>query len=49
MFGRLLYLSTTKQIDLCEIFKYQLFSEPTCFAYPDGTNLGIQNQKFNHS
>ena len=35
MFRRLLYLSAKKQIDLCEIFKYPLLSEPASFAYPD--------------
>ena len=28
-----------KQIDIGEIFKYLLFSEPTCFAYRDGNIL----------
>ena len=37
MFGRLLYLSTTNDIDLESVFSFSILPEPAGFAYPDGT------------
>ena len=36
LFGRIIYLSTKKQIALCEMLEYPLLSEPACFAYCEG-------------
>ena len=37
MFGRLLYLSVRKNIDLNIVFQCLLLPEPPCFVYPDGS------------
>ena len=43
MFGKLLYLSVRKNIDLNIIFQYLLLPQPPCFVYPDGSML--ENKK----
>ena len=37
IFGRLLFLAITKQIDVKRIFAYPLAPEPPCFCHPDGS------------
>ena len=37
LFGRLLYLSATNDIDLESVFSFPILPEPACFTYPDGT------------
>lgn len=36
MFGRLLFLSIQRQINIKSVFQYPLLPEPVCFAHPDG-------------
>ena len=36
IFGRLLFLSITKKVDVKRIFAYPLVPKPTCFYHPDG-------------
>ena len=43
MFGKLLYLSVRKNIDLNIIFQYLLLPQPPCFVHPDG--LMRENKK----
>ena len=37
LFGRLLYLCVTHNIDLSKVLEYPLLPEPPCFTHPDGT------------
>ena len=37
MFGRLIYLTLRKEMDLNTAFHYPILPEPPCFAYPDGS------------
>ena len=37
MFGKLLYLSVRKNIDLNIIFQYLLLPQPPCFVHPHGS------------
>ena len=37
MFGRLLFLSIQRQIDIRFVFQYPLLPESVCFAHPDGS------------
>ena len=43
MFGKLLYLSVRKNIDLNIIFQYLLLPQPPCFVHPHG--LMRENKK----
>ena len=58
IFGRLLYLAVTNEINLEKIFEYPILSEPTYFTHPDGTvrwtdkaaihHYIVKDQNFNH-
>ena len=37
LFGRLLFLTVTHQIDIKKLFEYPLVPEPPCFCHPDGS------------
>ena len=48
MFGRLLFLSIQRQIDIRSVFQYPLLPEPVCFAHPDGFICNSPKSKVFH-
>ena len=48
MFGRLLFLSIQRQIDIRSVFQYPLLPEPVCFAHPDGSIRNSPKSKVFH-
>ena len=48
MFGRLLFLSLQRQIDIKSVFQYPLIPEPVCLAHPDGSIRDSPKSKVFH-
>ena len=48
MFGRLLFLSIQRQIDIRSVFQYPLLPEQVCFARPDGSIRNSPKSKVFH-
>ena len=47
-FGRLLFLSIQRQIDIRSVFQHPLLPEPVCFAHPDGSIRNCPKSKVFH-
>ena len=48
MFGRLLFLSMKREIDMNKIFQFPLLPEPPCYAHPDGSLRDSPKSKIYH-
>ena len=48
MFGRLLFLSVKREIDMNKVFQFPLLPEPPCFAHPDGSLRDSPKSKVYH-